>query len=343
MSFGSDIELDWISDDNDAASSISSVKLNEQKSSFSILKIITGFIGIFTLKRLKWLLIRLVIATILFTSILVSSSIAYTTFYWLYMPVMHHEMPVYFNYDGAKPPTAILPNKDAAEFHLRSGIAYDFILDLSIPDIPGISEKLGNFMATLDLADGSQRAWYHSARPGLLPYRSGLVRFASNLVRLVPILLGWAEEKFDLRIFLAESVQSDVTPTFVKLALSNPVLPLYSAKLLVIAHLSGIRYYMYHWKVTCFFGSIAFLVFSQICSICTILLFAYLRKPTNTDIIQERSVSPKRGRRHLSGFSKAHTFRQKSPKTNGLRHRRTRSVEQNHVPDISALDHPKYE
>jgi len=178
------------------------------------------------------------------------------------MPTMQYEFPVYFQYDSQKLSTMAEIRSIDHTFQMRSGVVYDFMLDLSIPDVPGLSEKLGNFMLTLGLHDDDHpEPWFKESRPALLPYRSDLVRTFTTLVKLAPIICGWAEERIQQRIFLAESVMKPCQKlckscSKIKVTLSDAAIPIFNAKLLVTAHLKGIRRIMYHWRLTSAFAFI---------------------------------------------------------------------------------------
>jgi hypothetical protein len=220
-----------------------------------------------TVENLRWLALRLVFASLLVLWLMATSIGAYFLLYRLYMPIMHYEAPVYFSFDGSSPPSAsIVFDKD---FKLRPGIAYDYILDVGIPDIPGLSENIGNFMAILELSDGDgPDDSIKFARPVLLPYRSSLVRYGLTLVKLVPLLLGWTQERLDMRIILADAVVSSkhIKSPQLRIKLGSPRLPLYAARLFVTAHLTGLRYWLYHWRITAAFFLILGLFLCQLAS-----------------------------------------------------------------------------
>lgn len=222
---------------------------------------------LFTAENLRWLVLRLVFASLLVIWLMATSIGAYFILYRLYMPIMHYEAPAYFSFDGSSPPSAsIIFDKD---FKLRPGIAYDYILDVGIPDIPGLSEGLGNFMAILELGDNDeQKDPIRFARPVLLPYRSSIVRYSLTIVKLIPLLLGWTQERLDMHVILADAV---VLPKHVKsprlrIELSSASLPLYEARLFVTAHLTGLRYWLYHWRITAAFFLIMGLFLCQLAS-----------------------------------------------------------------------------
>lgn len=220
--------------------------------------------SICSLDNLRWLLLRLLIAALAAIWLMATSVGAYFILYRLYMPTMQYEAPVYFVFDGLHPPAASVAFEK--DFRLRPGIAYDYILDIGIPDIPGLSEGFGNFMATLELKEAQDTVRY--SRPVLLPYRSAALRAGLTIVKLVPLLLGWAQERMDIRIILADAV---IAPAHgfagtLNVTLGAPKLPVYDARLLVTAHLTGLRYWLYHWRLTAAFLLIMGLFLCQLAS-----------------------------------------------------------------------------
>jgi len=238
---------------------------------------IVHLFGMLTLDHLRWLLIRVCIGAAVAFWLLLISVVGYLALYKVYMPVMQLNRPVYFNFDGSSPPTALL-DLSPAPFPMRKGVAYDFILELDLPDIPELSEGLGNFMACLELGKeaGSDQYWLKASRPVLLPFRSQLARVTITGAKLIPLVFGWTEERINQRVFLAESVSAppDIGAGLakVRIELSNPRIPLYASKLHITAHLQGIRYWLYHWRLTSAFAIISGLFWSQLSGIITLWL-----------------------------------------------------------------------
>lgn len=68
---------------------------------------------------------------------------------------------------------------------------------------------------------------------------------------MIPFLLGWTEETICQSVSLAKciSIPSNYTVHSFVIKLSKPV-PLYSAMLHLVAHFTGLQYWMYYWFAT---------------------------------------------------------------------------------------------
>lgn len=290
---------------------------------------------VLTLAKLRWLLIRLFISSILAASFLGISIGIYLIFYWIYMPVMHYEAPVYFQLSSP----GRLPHVNIdfeGQFKLKPGVSYDFLLDMTTPDIPGLSEKLGNFMVSMDiLSREDQSPWFSTSRPSVLPYRSQPVRVIKNMVSIAPLLLGWTQEHNKKRIFLAESVKAPAKSALNRLRLSidTPSVPIYEARVIITAHLKGLRYFMYHWCFTCFFICVAWMFMSQ-CIASLLLAIIWYHASKKKKQASARSLAQTRKfASHKILFTNGNRSRSRDRfdklKPILSRRRRTRSVEQN--------------
>jgi uncharacterized membrane protein SpoIIM required for sporulation len=72
-----------------------------------------------------------------------------------------------------------------------------------------------------------------------------------RLFLVMPFLLGWTEETINQRVSLANSISipSNYTVDSFMIKISKPV-PLYSATLHLVAHFTGLQYWMYYWFAT---------------------------------------------------------------------------------------------
>lgn len=286
-----------------------------------------------TFGHLRWLLIRLTLIFVLVSAVFSTSVLIYLAFYQMYVPVVNQKIPVYFQFDSDKPPAALVETSNLA--FMRSGIAYDFILDIDLPDIPGLSLTVGNYMTSME-AYIKEKAdpWLKVSRPALIPYRSGVARFVSSTLKMMPVLFGWCDERISHRSFLAKAIKSPAEGlSSVKIALSSSKIPIYEARLLITAHFTGLRYWMYHWKVTCAVATIFILFMAQLLSTTTLLLIYYVVKKRSESMLQasipresgpKRSLSFKRGRSRSRSSIK---YRPISGSMDGIRKRRPFSVE----------------
>lgn len=234
----------------------------------------------------------IITVSFLLLTLLISSSLIYANFYRIYVPQMKHIFPVYFQFLTTENPEAtIILNKP----YMKNGVLYDIVLDLKIPDIQGLPEKVGNFMIQLDAgieADQSKTVTFSSSRPSHLKFRSKPVKFFLTLAKIVPLMIGWVEETICQRVFLAESIKDPIQQNsgYISLILtSKSDLPIYEANLLIIAHLTGLRYVMYFWFFTAAFIGIILLTFIQ--AIICICMFIILSKNDKESKIVKKHLS----------------------------------------------------
>ncbi|KAJ2480466.1 hypothetical protein IWW56_002410 [Coemansia sp. RSA 2131] len=181
-------------------------------------------------------------------TIILSSTMLYGVFYKLYVPQLLHSAPVYFQYSANT--TALVNFVPSSNYKfLSTSQAYSVSLDLDVPT-SDLNRDLGSFMVDLELRDRHAHAIHLSSRPSILPYESQLVRTMRTLVRSVPLALGLIDERTRLCVRLVDDVYdkhfSPVTSAWI--ALSKPV-QVYSAKIIIRAQFSGLRYWMYYWRV----------------------------------------------------------------------------------------------
>lgn len=199
--------------------------------------------------------------------VLLTSFTAYITFYQRYIPKNAHVEPVYFQYDSPKPQGYVhfLPSKQAA---LRSDQAYDVSIQLHVPT-SDINFQLGNFMIQVEMMSENGSVLAQSHRPAILRYQSNTHRILHVMAKALPLLVGWSEESQKINIHLIESfIEKKNKPmTFARVTLSTPELQIYDARLSVIADFRGLRYYMYHKKITtAIMFMILFTVIELICA-----------------------------------------------------------------------------
>ncbi|KAJ2295212.1 hypothetical protein IWW55_005523 [Coemansia sp. RSA 2706] len=179
----------------------------------------------------------------------VSSAALYGLFYRLYVPQLMHQAPVHLQY-AANGTAAEVSFVAAAHYKfLSTSQAYTVALDLHVP-ASETNRALGVFMVELELRDRRGRAVHRSARAAMLPYRSAGVRALQTLVRAVPLALGLADESTWLHVPLLErAFDRHFTPiTHAHVALSKPV-QTYAASVTIRAQFSGLRYWMYYWRL----------------------------------------------------------------------------------------------
>ncbi|KAI8324587.1 hypothetical protein GQ54DRAFT_238196, partial [Martensiomyces pterosporus] len=168
------------------------------------------------------------------SAILFSSITLYSIFYRLYVPKLVHDAPVYLQYSSPTNVSASVSLVPQSNYKfLSASQAYSVSLVLDVPTSE-TNQMLGNFMVSLELCDRSGKPVHKSSRPSIAPYRSGLVKLMHTLVKAVPLALGISREETTLDIELVSGFKP---------------LQVYAARVVFIAEFTGLRYWMYYWRV----------------------------------------------------------------------------------------------
>ena len=246
--------------------------------------------------------------------LVVTASMLYTLFYFLVIPSRYHEQDVFFNYGprhGAitQPtyypfvPTASLDLQDpvhqwqslvpvstqTTSSVLVPGVKYDVILELTVPESRANAE-VGVFMVSTSLWEAeNKRQLAASARPVMLRDMPAPVRWLRLGFWLVPYALGFTEPVQTLRVMAINGYLENIEYplTRINIELNTPMLQVYSAKLTVIAQLTGVRYLMYHWAVPTailFILNIVFLETLVLVVLYAIYVLPQLDEETSADI-----------------------------------------------------------
>lgn len=159
--------------------------------------------------------------------------------------------------------------------------AYDVVVEIDLPTSPANSE-LGNFMVDMvmlssEYKDSSRpgtstsrssdlHSWipaesilFSSRRPAILTFRSDVVSLGRQLAGLPLYILGWHRESERLRIPMAEGIVFEKghknAPRKVYLDIQcrhQQALQVYRMRLLLRANFSGLRWFMYNYRVLSF-------------------------------------------------------------------------------------------
>ncbi|KAJ1968066.1 hypothetical protein H4R35_006527 [Dimargaris xerosporica] len=198
----------------------------------------------------------------------------YGLLYYTFIPPQSKQFPVYLQYPqgvaadsvavaAAMARVPISPNSGAQV--LSSTQTYTISVDLVVPTSPA-NRHQGNFMVGLDLVGSSGDKCYSGQRPALLPYQSTVVRTVRTIFQLLPLALQWTRETQEIRIEMAEAFTdlrfNPVVDAYI--AISNPTLQVYSARLSFDIQYSGLRYWMYYWPWTSAAVFVALALFWQI-------------------------------------------------------------------------------
>lgn len=130
------------------------------------------------------------------------------------------------------------------------GQPYRIFVNIDMPE----SEQnidLGMFMVCAEMRDKSTQLRSHSCRSAMLHYRSYLARTITTLIMSPLIVLGFKEETQHIPVELFSSYEDDqthpVTDVFVEI--QSKEIQFYSVTLHITAHLTGLRYIMFHWPM----------------------------------------------------------------------------------------------
>ncbi|KAJ2453987.1 hypothetical protein EV183_001827 [Coemansia sp. RSA 2336] len=187
------------------------------------------------------------------TIVILSSTLLYTIFYKLYVPQLLHQAPVYLQYppaSSAANTSAIVNFVPASDYKfLSTSQAYSVSVDLHVPTSE-TNRRMGNFMVVLQLQNRHGKVVHESARPSILPYQSLAVQIMQTLVRAVPLALGFTQESTLLHVPLIDTVyDKHFSPiTSARIVLTKPI-EVYQAYITIRARFTGLRYWMYYWKV----------------------------------------------------------------------------------------------
>ncbi|KAF4129844.1 putative adipose-regulatory protein (Seipin) [Phytophthora infestans] len=233
-----------------------------------------------------------------------TASLLYAFMYYLVIPSRFHEQDIFFNYGnrhmdiyvqgGQTPiiPTASLELQDPVHQWqsfvvkpdeptqpvLVPGVTYDVIVELTVPE-SRTNAEVGVFMVSTTLYSNQERGLAASARPVTLHDMPASVRWMRLAFWLMPYALGFTEPAQTLRVTAINGYQesAEYPLTRVDIELNTPKLQVYSAKLTVIAQLTGLRYLMYHWAVPTAILFILNIVFLE--ALALIILYAVYALP----------------------------------------------------------------
>ena len=211
--------------------------------------------------------------------ILAVSIFLYGTFYYAYMPVEMHNLPVNLQfqpceetYQRCSYPLATLQLRRYQK--LLQGQTYSISLKLKIPDSP-LNEDHGMFMTCLKISSSSGKQIGESCRSSILEYKSPLLRSMETLSLTPALLTGWSEQKQELIINYFSNFQTDPhTPAeIINVEIQSKHLQISEASLEIHAELKGLRHLMYrHPWISAFFG-----VATNIFVLSTIILISWVR------------------------------------------------------------------
>jgi seipin len=211
--------------------------------------------------------------------VLTLSTIAYTLFYYNYVPTIGVEKTIHLQFGYLSPLSkartsfqlTVGINRNGHPYgavslssHLVSNQPYDISLLLHLPRSP-TNLQAGNFMIDLALLGPSNTTGpilALSRRPTILQYKSTLVEAAHTLTGLPWFVLGWRKESEVLKVSMFEGVVFKKgwrnIPEKVRVVLEvGSEMQFYDVGLQIVARLRGIRWFLYNHRI------LAYLVFTS--------------------------------------------------------------------------------
>jgi len=193
-----------------------------------------------------------VLSTILTVVLVLAVSVfLYGTFYYAYMPVEMHNLPVHLQFQPCQDSTTRCSNPTAKialkrNQKLLQGQPFSISLTLQIPDSP-VNEDLGMFMSCLTISSTKGEQIGESCKSSISEYRSPLLRTLETFSFSPALLTGWSAQKQEVHINYFSNFQTDPhTPAeVVTVEIHSKHLQIAEASLQIHAELNGLRHLMY--------------------------------------------------------------------------------------------------
>jgi len=211
--------------------------------------------------------------------VLAVSVFLYGTFYYAYMPVEMHHLPVHLQFKPC-PDSTMRCSYPSAQLNLKrnqkllQGQTYSISLKLDIPDSP-VNEDHGMFMSCLKISSTSGDQIGEACKSSISEYRSSLLRTMETISYSPALLTGFSAQKQELHINYFSNFQTDPhTPAeVINVEIHSKSLQVTEASLEIHAELKGLRHLMYrHPWVSSFLG-----VSTNILILTTIILISWAR------------------------------------------------------------------
>lgn len=196
-------------------------------------------------------LVGLLTAMIIWVSIFL-----YVAFYYAYMPSISHVRPIHVQFEACSEGKGLcsFPTADVrlTKRHqlLMVGQPYKIYVQLEMPESP-VNKDLGMFMVCASLRVRSGVEVNKACRSAMLHYRSPLLETLMTLTMSPLMVLGQTEEKQSVMVELFSDFEEDQNQpvTDVRVEIQTRFVELYSATIFIHAHLTGLRYLMFHWPI----------------------------------------------------------------------------------------------
>ncbi|KAJ5135266.1 Survival protein SurE-like phosphatase/nucleotidase [Penicillium bovifimosum] len=248
--------------------------------------------------------LRLYLNTLLFmgaAALLIGiSAVAYGIFYFKFIPTVGLQREVHLQFGDSDHPWGIAHfDSEFVPFQ-----AYDVSVTLELPRTPENLDA-GNFMLDLTLFSSrpasslvpgpNNEPISHSRRPAIMTYASPLVDVARRAARMPLYVVSWYRESETLVVPMMEHLEfakgTKNLPQGLQLEIqSDRRMQIYSAKVDIRARLTGLRWVMYHWKITSFvvFSSLFWSV-SMLSASLTWLAMTWILESMPKEVIKEES------------------------------------------------------
>lgn len=216
----------------------------------------------------------------------------YTAFYYAYMPSMTYVRPVNMNFKSCNEEKGICSFPQAQvqltkkQQLLMIGQPYKVNLHLEMPESPA-NKELGMFMVCAQLRSRDGYLVDQTCKSAMLHYRSTLLHTLTTLTFSPMMIFGNVEEKQDIMLELFSNFEEDQNHpvTIVIIEIQSRHIEFYSANLMINAHLSGLRYWMFYWPILSAIVGIGTILFF-ITLVCTL---SYLHLANEEEYIDEES------------------------------------------------------
>lgn len=180
----------------------------------------------------------------------------YTAFYYAYIPNISYIRPVNLQFKSCDEergicsfPSALVQLTNKQQI-LMVGQPYKINLQLEMPESPA-NKELGMFMVCAELRSRDSFLAGHTCRSTMLHYRSTLLHTLTTFTFSPMMIFGATEEKQNVVLELFDNFEEDQSHpvTIVYVEIQSRHIEFYSANIMINAHLSGLRYLMYHWPI----------------------------------------------------------------------------------------------
>ncbi|KYM83180.1 Seipin [Atta colombica] len=180
----------------------------------------------------------------------------YTVFYYSYMPSMSYVRPVHLQFKSCNEKKGICSFPQAhvqltkRQQLLMVGQPYKINLHLEMPESTA-NKELGMFMVCAQLRSREGHLVDHMCKSAMLHYRSTLLHTLTTLLFSPMMIFGNIEEKQDIVLELFNNFEEDQNHpvTIIFIEIQSRHIEFYSANLIINAHLSGLRYWMFYWPI----------------------------------------------------------------------------------------------